>query len=153
MSFDTRPGTHGARQPRGRVMAWMNHLMARRIRRQPQSKFMGFNALVLTTVGRKSGRERTTPVGWFPGTGESRLIVASAAGAPGNPDWYYNLAAHPDQVRIAVDGRTIDVRAEQLHGPERAEAWEQITTAAPRFAQYQVKTDRELPIIRLTPRH
>ena len=153
MSFDTRPGTRGARQPHGRVMKWMNGLMARRIRRQPQSKFMGFNALVMTTVGRKSGLERTTPVGWFPGTDGSWLIVASAAGAPGNPAWYYNLAAHPDKVRIDVDGRTIDVRAEQLHGPERAEAWEQITTAAPRFAQYQVKTDRELPIIRLTPRH
>ena len=75
--------------------------------------------------------------------------MASAAGAPGNPDWYYNLAAHPDQVRIDVDGKTVDVRAEQLHGPERAQAWEQITTAAPRFAEYQVKTDRELPVIRL----
>jgi deazaflavin-dependent oxidoreductase (nitroreductase family) len=109
--------------------------------------------LVLTTVGRKSGLERMTPVGWFPGADGSWLIVASAAGAPGNPAWYYNLAAHPDQVRIDVDGKTIDVRAEQLHGPERVEAWEQITAAAPRFAQYQVKTDRVLPIIRLTPRH
>ncbi|MGY4771543.1 nitroreductase/quinone reductase family protein [Kribbella sp. CWNU-51] len=133
-------------------MSWMNRLMARRARRRG-AKFLGFNAMALITVGRKSGRERTTPVGWFPGTDGSWLVVASAAGAPGNPDWYYNLAAHPDQVRIDVDGKTVDVRAEQLHGPERAEAWEQITTAAPRFAQYQVKTDRELPVIRLSPRH
>jgi deazaflavin-dependent oxidoreductase (nitroreductase family) len=153
MSFDTRAGTRGARQPGGRVMKWMNRLIARRIRRQRQGRFMGFNALVLTTVGRKSGAERTTPVGWFPGPDGSWLIVASAAGAPGNPAWYYNLAAHPDQVRIDVDGRTVDVRAEQLHGPERAKAWEQITTAAPRFSEYQVKTDRELPVIRLTARH
>ena len=152
MSFDTQPGTRGARQPKGRVMSWMNRLMARRVRRRG-AKFLGFNAMALITVGRKSGLERTTPVGWFPGTDGSWLVVASAAGAPGNPDWYYNLAAHPDQVRIDVDGKTVDVRAEQLHGPERAEAWEQITTAAPRFAQYQVKTDRELPVIRLTPRH
>ena len=152
MSFDTQPGTRGARQPKGRMMSWMNRLMARRVRRRG-AKFLGFNAMALTTVGRKSGLERTTPVGWFPGTDGSWLVVASAAGAPGNPDWYYNLAAHPDQVRIDVDGKTVDVRAEQLHGPERAEAWEQITTAAPRFAQYQVKTDRELPVIRLTRRH
>jgi deazaflavin-dependent oxidoreductase (nitroreductase family) len=152
MSFDTQPGTRGARQPKGRIMSWMNRLMARRVRRRG-AKFLGFNAMVLTTVGRKSGLERTTPVGWFPGTDGSWLMVASAAGAPGNPDWYYNLAAHPDQVRIDVDGKTVDVRAEQLHGPERADAWEQITTAAPRFAQYQVKTDRELPVIRLSPRH
>jgi len=46
----------------------------------------------------------------------------------------------------------VAVTAEQLHGPERDQAWQQITTAAPRFAQYQVKTDRELPIIHLVPR-
>ena len=51
-----------------------------------------------------------------------------------------------------VEGRKVAVAAEQLHGAERAEAWQQITTAAPRFARYQEKTDRELPIIRLVPR-
>ncbi|MGW6195405.1 nitroreductase/quinone reductase family protein [Kribbella sp. NPDC055110] len=153
MSFDTRAGSRGARQPKGRVLRWMNTLMARRIRRSGGGKFMGFDALVLRTIGRKSGAERLTPVGWFRAADGSRLIVASAAGAPGNPAWYYNLAAHPDQVRIDVDGQTIDVRAEQLHGAERDEAWELITTAAPRFAEYQVKTDRELPVIRLVERH
>lgn len=150
MSFDTRAGSRGARQPSGRVLRWMNNLMARRIRRG--GRFMGFDALVLRTIGRKSGAERTTPVGWFLAADGSRLIVASAAGAPGNPAWYYNLAAHPDQVRIDVDGRTIDVHAEQLHGAERDAAWELITTAAPRFAEYQLKTDRELPVIRLVER-
>jgi deazaflavin-dependent oxidoreductase (nitroreductase family) len=152
MSFDTRAGTRGARQPKGRVLRWVNTLMARRIRRRAGGKFMGFDALVLRTIGRKSGEERLTPVGWFPVVDGSRLIVASAAGAPGNPAWYYNLAANPDRVRIDVDGQTIDVRAEQLHGAERAEAWDRITAAAPRFTEYQVKTDRELPIIKLTPR-
>ena len=150
MSFDTRAGTRGARQPSGRLMVWLNHLMARRIRRRGGGKFLGFNALVLTTVGRKSGAERTNPVGWFPGQDGIWLIVASAAGAAGNPAWYYNLAANPDRVHIDLEGERIAVTAEQLHGPERTEAWEQIVAAAPRFAQYQVKTDRELPIIRLT---
>ncbi|GAA2096510.1 nitroreductase/quinone reductase family protein [Actinomadura alba] len=150
MSFDTPTGTRGTRQPAGRLLRWMNTLIARKIRKS--GKAMGFNALILTTIGRKSGAERTTPVGWFPGPDGSRLIVASAAGAAGNPAWYYNIAAHPDQVRIEVDGRTIAVVAEQLHGAERAAAWKQITAASPRFAAYQDKTDRELPIIRLTPR-
>ncbi|HEY4571028.1 MAG TPA: nitroreductase/quinone reductase family protein [Kribbella sp.] len=153
MSFNTPAGTRGTRQPSGRVMRWMNGLMARRIGRRGGGKFMGFDALVLRTIGRKSGVERTTPVGWFPAADGSRLIVASAAGAPRNPAWYYNLAANPDQVRIDVNGETIEVRAEQLHGAERAEAWQQIITAAPRFAEYQTKTDRELPVIRLVPRH
>jgi len=152
MSFDTTAGTRGARQPSGFVARWMNKVMANRLRRKGVGKFMGMDALVLTTVGRKSGLERSNPVGWFPGPDDSRLIVASAAGATGNPAWYYNLAAHPDQVQIEVDGRKVPVTAEQLHGAEREAAWQQIVTAAPRFAKYQQKTDRELPVIRLTPR-
>lgn len=153
MTFNTRNGTRGARQPKaGRLMKWFNDRAAKRIRGKG-GKFMGFNALVLTTVGAKSGVERTNPTGWFPtGDDDSWLICASAAGAPKNPAWYYNLAAHPDKVTIEMAGRRIPVTAEQLHGPEREDAWQRITTAAPRFAQYQVKTDRELPIIRLTRR-
>jgi deazaflavin-dependent oxidoreductase (nitroreductase family) len=152
MSFDTRRGTRGNRQPKGRFLRWANTLMTRRMRRRGDSRMMGFNALVLTTIGRRSGVERTNPVGWFPGPDGSRLIVASANGAVDNPAWYYNLAAHPDDVRIEVGGRVIEVTADQLQGAERERAWQQITTAAPRFAQYQRKTDRELPIIRLTER-
>jgi deazaflavin-dependent oxidoreductase (nitroreductase family) len=152
MSFDTAAGTRGARQPSGFALRAVNKLMASRIRRRDGGKVMGFNALILTTVGRKTGAERTTPVGWFPDQDGSWLIVASANGAAGNPAWYYNIAAHPDQVRIEVEGRKVAVVAEQLHGAERAEAWQLITTSAPRFARYQQKTDRELPIIHLVPR-
>jgi deazaflavin-dependent oxidoreductase (nitroreductase family) len=151
MSFDTHAGTRGARQPAGMAVRWVNKLATGRIRRKG-GKFMGFNALILTTIGRKSGAERTNPVGWFPGQDGSWLIVASAAGAAGNPAWYYNIAAHPDQVQIEVEGRKVAVVAEQLHGTERAEAWELIVATAPRFGQYQQKTDRELPVIRLVAR-
>ena len=152
MSFDTPAGTRGGRQPAGWAFRWGNKLMARWIRRKGGGKFMGFNALVLTTIGRKSGTERTNPVGWFPGEAGSWLIVASANGAIGNPAWYYNIAAHPDQVQIELDGRQIPVMAEQLHWGERDQAWQQITATAPRFAQYEQKTDREMPVIRLVPR-
>jgi deazaflavin-dependent oxidoreductase (nitroreductase family) len=153
MSFDTPAGTRGARQPRaGLMLRWVNKMAARRIRRTGKMMGLGFNALILTTVGARSGAQRTNPVGWFPGNDGSWLIVASAAGAARNPAWYHNIAAHPGQVKIELNGRTIPVTAEQLHGAERDEAWRQITAAAPRFAAYQRKTDRELPIIRLTPR-
>ena len=151
MSFDTHAGTRGGRQPSGPMVKLVNKLAAGRIRRKG-GQFMGFNALILTTVGRKSGAERTSPVGWFPGNDGSWLIVASAAGAVGNPAWYYNIAAHPDQVQIEIQGRKVAVTAEQIHGDERAEAWERIIAAAPRFAGYQQKTDRELPVIRLVAR-
>lgn len=152
MSFDTHNGTRGARQPKAsRLMRWFNNRTMNRIRRNG-GKFMGMNALVLVTVGARSGAERAIPVGWFSGDDDSWLIVASAAGAPKNPAWYYNIAAHPDQVRIELGGQNIPVTAEQLHGPDREQAWQQITTTAPRFTQYQVKTDRELPVIRLVRR-
>jgi deazaflavin-dependent oxidoreductase (nitroreductase family) len=112
----------------------------------------GFRALILTTVGARTGAKRTNPVGWFPGPADSWLIVASAAGAARNPAWYHNIAAHPDKVTIEVDGRTVPVTAQQLHGAERDQAWQQITAAAPRFGQYQGKTDRKLPVIRLVSR-
>src|SRR5579872_6377023 len=104
MSFDTRAGTRGARQPRaGLMLRWVNQMAASRIRRT--GKMMGFNALILTTVGARSGAERAHPVGWFPGgSDDSWLIVASAAGATRNPAWYHNIAAHPDQVKIEVNG-------------------------------------------------
>lgn len=114
MTFDAPNGTRGARQPSsGPVMRWMTKLMTRRVRRTGRGP--GFNALVLTTVGRKTGSTRETPVGWFPGTAGSYLIVASAAGAPNNPAWYLNLAAHPDQVQIETgDGRKIPSGVDRL---------------------------------------
>jgi len=151
MSFDTPNGTRGRRLPSGPLFRWLNNQASRRLRRKGGT-MMGFNALVLTTVGRKSGLERTNPVGWFPGADGSWLIVASAAGAARNPAWYYNMAAHPDRVQVEIDGRTVAVIPEQLHGTERDQAWRQITAAAPRFADYQGKTDREMPVIRLVPR-
>jgi deazaflavin-dependent oxidoreductase (nitroreductase family) len=148
MSFDTTAGTHGARQPRtGLILRWVNKTAASRFRRT--GKMLGIHGLILTTVGARSGAERTSPVGWWPGPDGSWLIVAAANGASRNPAWYHNIAAHPDKVQIEVDGRRIRVTAEQLHGAERAEAWRQIAAATPRFGQYQDKTDRELPVIRL----
>jgi deazaflavin-dependent oxidoreductase (nitroreductase family) len=101
MGFDTPAGTRGARQPRaGLMLRWVNKMAARRIRRTGKMMGLGFNALILTTVGAKSGAQRTNPVGWFPGNDGSWLIVASAAGAARNPAWYHNIAAHPGQVKI-----------------------------------------------------
>ena len=149
MSFDTSNGTRGGRQPRGAFLRWTNTLMANRIARKGKAPGMGFDALVLVTVGAKTGEERRVPLGWFPGKDGSWLVVAAAAGAPRNPAWYYNLAARPDRVSVEVPGRTVAVTAEQLHGAEREKAWQRIVAASARFGTYQEKTDRELPVIRL----
>lgn len=148
MGFDTPAGTRGAMQPSGPLFRWLNKVMAGRVRRKG-GRAAGLNALVLTTIGAKTGAERANPVGWFPGPDGSWLIVASAAGGPRNPAWYYNIAAHPDKVQIEVGGNKIPVTAQQLHGPERDQAWGEVIAAAPRFAQYARKTDRVLPVIQL----
>lgn len=150
MSFTHPTGTRGAKQP-GRSFRWMNRLIMGRARRT-EGKTMGMNLLVLTTVGRKSGQERQTPLAWFPGPDGSWLVVASANGAPANPAWYLNLAAHPDQVTVEQAGRKVAVTAEELHGAEREQAWQQIKDAADNFRKYEETTDRKLPVIRLTPR-
>jgi deazaflavin-dependent oxidoreductase (nitroreductase family) len=140
--------TPRSRRPGTRLMLWANRLMVRRVRRT--GRVAGLDALVLHTVGRKSGVERQTPVGWFPGADGGWLIVASAGGAPHNPAWYHNLVANPDKVQIETGGRKLAVTPEVLDGAERDAAWRQITTAAPRFAGYERKTERALPVIRLT---
>jgi deazaflavin-dependent oxidoreductase (nitroreductase family) len=124
-------------------------------------RFQGMDVLFLTTIGRKSGQPRETPVAWFP-DGDAWLIVASAAGAAQHPGWYRNIAARPDEVWIELADRTLKVTSELLHGQEREERWQRIVAAQPRYHRYfvaaqpryhryQDKTDRELPVIRLTP--
>ena len=151
-TFDARPGTRGAWQPSSRILLWINGFVARRVRKGSKTPGLDFDMLLLTTTGRKSGLERTSPLGWVSDGNGGWLIAASASGAPGIPAWYHNLAAAPDKARIEVDGATIPVSAEQLHGAERDAAWQTLTTAVPRFRGYPAKTDREIPVIRLTPR-
>jgi deazaflavin-dependent oxidoreductase (nitroreductase family) len=152
MTFNTPSGSRGVSQPgiAKQFLKLFNKFSAGRIRKT--GKFGELPSLVLTTVGSKSGQERKTPLAYFQSDGGGWLIVASFAGATKNPSWYYNLAAHPDQVSIEFSGQTKSVVAEQLHGSERETAWRQITAASQRFKEYQEKTDRELPIIRLRTR-
>ena len=151
MSFTTPSGSYGTRQPRGPLLRFATRMSVNHARRTG-GKSMGMNVLVLGTVGRKTGQRHETPVAWFAGGNGSWIVVASANGAPKHPAWYLNMAAHPDQVTIEVEGRTVPVTAEELHGAERDAAWAQVIAAVPRFATYRQKTDRVLPVVRLVER-
>ena len=151
-TFDARPGTRGTRQPRGRLVLWINGFVARRLRKGSKTPGLDFDMLLLTTTGRQTGQERTSPLGWVSDGNGGWLIAASYGGAASVPAWYHNLAAAPDKARIEVNGATVPVSAEQLHGAEREAGWEKLTTAIPRFRGYPAKTDREIPVIRLTRR-
>jgi len=135
---------------KGRFTRWIAHRMELRHRRKG-FRFMGMDILFLSTTGRRSGQPRQTALAWFADGQDAWLIVASAGGADTNPAWYLNLTAHPDQVRIELADRKLQVIPEQLDGSRREACWQRIVAAQPRYAKYQAKTGRVLPLIRLVP--
>jgi deazaflavin-dependent oxidoreductase (nitroreductase family) len=111
----------------------------------------GRAGLLLTTIGARSGRERIVALGKF-GDGEGRwLVVASLAGAARHPAWFINLARNPDKVWVEIGRDRFKVRPELLRGEERTDAWRRIVAEAPGYGRYEQMTDREIPIVRLTP--
>ena len=108
------------------------------------------NMVVLTTLGSKSGQERSSTVASFPEADGKWLVVASMGGEARHPSWYLNLAKNPDHVFLQVRGERYRVRPASLHGADREAAWKRITSEMSNFAEYQTKTDREIPVVRLT---
>ncbi|OBK30726.1 nitroreductase [Mycobacterium asiaticum] len=107
--------------------------------------------LLLEHRGRKSGRQFTTPLLYLR-DGENLVIVASQGGHPKNPQWYHNLVANP-QTRVHVKGqRNLEVCARVASPEERATLWPRLVELYADFAKYQKWTDREIPVIILSPR-
>jgi deazaflavin-dependent oxidoreductase (nitroreductase family) len=111
--------------------------------------FEGMPLLLLHHTGAKSGTSRINPLA-YQADGDRYVIFASKAGAPSNPDWYYNLKAHPD-VTIEVGTDTIAVTATEAEGDERERLFRTQVERAPAFAEYEQKTTRTIPVIILTP--
>ncbi|NUM48926.1 MAG: nitroreductase family deazaflavin-dependent oxidoreductase [Anaerolineales bacterium] len=105
--------------------------------------------LLLHTTGAKSGQLRINPVAYVK-DGDRFVIVASKGGAPENPDWYYNLLAHPE-VTIEVGAETLKVEATAAEEPERTRLFDQMAAKNPGFDEYRKKTTRQIPVIVLTP--
>lgn len=111
---------------------------------------IGGKILELTTVGNKTGTERTVPLRYFPEGTDRWLLVASFAGAAKHPAWYVNRSKNPDKIWIKLGGEKFKVRGASLHGAERAKLWKDIVTVAPVYGGYETKTDREIPVVRLS---
>lgn len=109
----------------------------------------GAPTLLLTTTGRRSGEQRTTPL-IFGRDGSSYLIVASKGGAPQHPAWYVNLTAQPE-VEVQVKGDRFRCRARTADPEERARLWPAMTEIWPHYDAYAEKTDREIPVVVLEP--
>ncbi|MGH8959283.1 MAG: nitroreductase family deazaflavin-dependent oxidoreductase [Acidimicrobiia bacterium] len=129
----------------------LSHLVFRTL--GDRMKVQGQNLLMLTTVGAKTGKRRRSTVARFadPNHPGDWLVIGSHYASARHPSWCYNLAKNPEQAWITAGGETFKVRAESLEGAERAEAWKRVVSTAPGFARYETATDRQIPIIRLTP--
>ncbi len=105
----------------------------------------GAPTLLLTTKGRRSGEERTTPLIYQPWDG-AYLLVASQGGAPEHPAWYLNIQEEPS-VEIQVMDERFPVRARTAKPDERPQMWRQMTEVWPDYDDYQERTDREIPVV------
>jgi deazaflavin-dependent oxidoreductase (nitroreductase family) len=105
----------------------------------------GLPILVVTTVGNKSGKIRKTALMRVEHDGQYAL-VASKGGAPTHPVWYYNLVTNPTSVVLQDGPEPFDVDVRELHGDEKATWWERAVAAYPPYADYQKKTEREIPV-------
>jgi len=112
-------------------------------------RFEGKSLLILHTIGAKSGQERVNPVAYVR-DGERYVVIASKGGAPDNPDWYYNILAHPD-LTIEVGSEIFPVRARVTEEPERTRLYNKMAGMMDSFNEYRQKTDRVIPVIVLTP--
>ncbi|WP_222269429.1 nitroreductase family deazaflavin-dependent oxidoreductase [Modestobacter marinus] len=107
--------------------------------------------VVYTTRGARSGKIRKFPLMRVEHDGVYGM-VASDGGAPKHPTWYHNLKAHPDEVTVQDGERVMDGVARELHGEERAQWWERAVAAYPDYADYQERTDREIPVFVVEPK-
>ena len=109
----------------------------------------GIPVVIVTTVGRKSGKLRKTPLMRVEHEG-SYAAVASQGGAPTHPAWYANLQADP-HVELQDGPQKQDMTVRELSGDEREQWWERAVAAFPPYAEYQTKTDRVIPLLLLEP--
>ena len=110
--------------------------------------FEGAPMILLTTTGAKSGNPYTTPV-VHTNDDDRIVIIASKAGAPSNPDWYYNLVANPE-VTVELGTETFQATASVAKGEERQRLYDAQAEAMPNFKEYAENTTREIPVVLLT---
>lgn len=113
------------------------------------SRMDGLDVLLLSTVGQKTGKVRRVPLPYFR-SGSKYLLIGSYGGNPKNPHWVNNLIKNP-RVEVQVGSRSWSTLARVAQGEEREQLWKQLTYDFPRYANYQKKTTRQIPVVVLEP--
>lgn len=130
-----------------RVIRAGSRLHTSLLRRFRRAKLIGGDALILTTRGRKTGKETATPL-FYARDVDRLLIAASFAGSGVPPGWYLNLLAHPD-VQATTSGHTERYRARTLSDAEADAAWPKLLAVYPTFARYRQRARRTIPVLEL----
>jgi deazaflavin-dependent oxidoreductase (nitroreductase family) len=107
--------------------------------------WQGTTVLILTTTGRRSGESRSTPL-IYGKHGEDHVVVASKGGAEEDPAWYLNLSDAPE-VTVQVRGDRFKARARTATGEEKPDLWTMMTARWPAYDEYQLKTNRDIPVV------
>ena len=105
----------------------------------------GVPTLLLTTIGRRSGQPRVSPL-IYGQDGDRYVVVASKGGAAQHPDWYRNLVAQPE-VQVQVRADRFRARARPASAAEKPRLWQLMTSIWPAYDDYQARTDREIPVV------
>ena len=164
MAMETQPipipprGTRGSGMPSGGLFFKLTRPFSswqiaryRKLEGPEPAKFMGFPVLLLTTVGARTGAEHTHVLGGFPDGDNAWLVIASKAGAATHPGWFFNIVKNPDRVWAQIGNRRFKASVQSLQGKEREDAYARVVAVAKNYGSYPKKTDREIPVLRLTP--
>lgn len=138
-----------ARRLLGKVMTGSHAAIYRASDGNVAGRMFNSPLLLLTTTGRKTGKERTTPL-LYVEDGENLVVIASNGGAPYHPAWYLNLKANPE-VSVRLRERDLKARAQEARGEERRRLFARLVDAYSGYETYQRRTEREIPVIVLRP--
>jgi deazaflavin-dependent oxidoreductase (nitroreductase family) len=129
-----------------KILGTLHRWLYRASRGKLGKTFSGSPILLLTTTGRKTGRSRTWPLTYLREEGNHFVVAAAYGGQPTHPAWYHNLRANP-RVVVQHGEQTLTMIAEVAEGDERSRLWARLTEAYPAYADYQRKTERQIPVV------
>jgi deazaflavin-dependent oxidoreductase (nitroreductase family) len=153
---ETKPRPWTAREERfatvaTRIMSLVNTIVFKASGGRLGAKFLrGAPVCLVTTKGARSGLWRTTPLIYL-ADGEDVVLVASKGGMSHHPAWYHNLATHPD-CRVQIGRRVREMSARRASDAEKAQIWPRLLAIYPDYADYQARTERNIPVMILSPR-
>ena len=113
-------------------------------------RLFGIRVVQLSTKGARTGQQRTTDLIAIPDGPDAWIITATSAGSAKHPAWYFNMVKHPDDIWLRDSGRRVRVDANNLKGEQAESAYAKLIAKWKGYASYRTKTDREIPVVRLS---